>query len=650
MSLEEYGEAMVDKFFGLYARGLRDDATPDHCTVSQNIAYNKRGEIKVRDGTILSIGTTTPVKRMFVAALNHNDTQSIVLTCDGAGNIYRSDTGTVLLNVPGMVDFAAINAFSFTLISPILSAPAASNPVYIWQGAFGNPAADPIPIRPAAGPGPGVGMSGVESGTAGNCDIGVHEFAVSFVTNTGYTTQPGPMTAPPDETTFQAVKVTSTGGFCITLNNIPIGGPQVTERQILATQADQLEFFYAGGQILQGGVLVPWDGVIHDNTTTSITISFFDTDLVISADELFDLLPIIPGGTFSLIGGMAFYHGRVFYWGGEFNLIRVTDAGSTETINNVSGFIQLPDQFDGNDVTNCCNIQDSLYFFKFVGIFSVLDNGGEPSSWQIITVDAGAGCSSCQSLGTINMATPAFPQNQVALVTDFGGLYLFTGAIVQPPLSHKINDIWIGLQNTTHLDGTTLAVDPYGKLIYIAIKGSVNFPGYPNLLVADYNDGLDPDNIKWAVWTFPFSIQSIGMGFFQDQTEVAYRFRIGSSTNIYQVHPGALTDLGQPIVQIWRSFYAAYRLGALNIFRFIRARMPFFDPVQITLYSQDDAFIANPPGFTPPYTAGRDLVREFNFMDEKMAVQLCCNATHGGFTLQRLGIFGKPRFNMRPQV
>jgi hypothetical protein len=607
--------------------------------------FNRRGEAMTRDGSTLSLTTGHANKRQFVANFGHSDL-GIMLTCDGAGNIYRSDTGGILLTVANMVDFAAINVFSWCLISPILSTPSGSNPVYIWSG-LQVMGVDAVPIRVAAGAGPGTGMTGSEPGTAGDCDIGVHQFAVSFITNTGYTTQPGPMTAPPDESTFVSVKVTSTGSKAITLASIPLGPSGTVARQILVTQADQDLFFYAGGRLWTGSAYIPWDGVIHDNTTTTITISFFDTDLAVSGDSLFDLLPVIPGGTFSLIGGMTTYHGRVFYWGGEFNLIRVTVPGSAETIDNVAGFIQLPDQFDGNDVTCSCTLQDSLYFFKATGVFVVVDSGSDPNTWIVVLLDAGAGC-----VGTTSLGIPETPQNQTALLTDFGGLYLFTGSVQQPPLTWKIDDLWKTLWGTTNLAGTMVTVDPYNKLIYVAQTGNaLGVPGYPAILVGDYNDGLDSDNIKWSLWSFPYTINSILMAFFQDGVgDLNFRLRIGSNTAIYKTAPGLLSDSGSAIVCVWRSFYSSTGLGSLNIFRYIRARLPFFDNLKITLFAQDDAFIQQPPGFTVPYAPGRDLVREFNFMDEKCAVQICCNALNGGFTLQRLDIFGKIRFNMRPQV
>ena len=657
MSLEEYEKISITSFKGLFLRGLDDACPPDHSTIAQNLRFNRTGEVATRDGIVSSLVTSSFIVRMFSATFGHSTT--IVLTCDGAGNIYRSDTAGVLLSVPGMVDFAAINVFSFCLISPILSSPTALNPVYIWSGLQVG-GVDSVPIRPAAGVGPGLGMTAVEDSNPGNCTIGVHQIACSLITNTGYTTQPGPLGSPTpplaENPSFAAANVASTGNKSIQISNIPIGPDSTVARQILLTQADQDLFFYGGGQIWNGSAFTKWDGIIHDNITTSIIISFFDTDLAVSADSLFDLLPSIPGGTNSLIAGMTSYHGRVLYWGGEFNLVRVTTPGSSETIDNVNSWVQLPDQFDGNNVTNSCTIQDALYFFKAIGIFSVIDNGGNPNTWVVITIDSGAGCSSATALGTINLSTPANTQNQVALITDFGGIYLFNGSVVQPPLTWKINDLWVNITQYTNLAGTRVAIDPYNKLIYITVLGNVNSGlNYNNILVADYNDGLDSQNIKWSVWTFPYFsnfIGDIGMMKFQDSSENAYRFRIATSNVINKVLPGALDDLGQFIVTIWRSYSMAPKdsLGALNIFRFLRARLPYQDNISINLYAQDGALIRNIPGFNVPYQPGRDLTREFNFMDEKCEVQLCCNAMNGGMTLQRLDVFGKARFNMRPSV
>lgn len=620
MSLENYQRVQISEFKGLYQRGLSDSCPPDHAPVCDNMRFNRKGETQTRYGTKVSFNIGHNVGRMFTATFSHGSV-AIVLTCDGAGNIYRSDTGGVLLNVTNMVDFAAINVFGFCLISPISSVAGAGNSVYIWQGATGG--SDPIPIRLAAGLAPSSSFSAANSGT-GNVDVGVHQFAVSFITNSGFTTQPGPLISG----VFTAVSVTAPGGQEITLTGIPTGPAGTVARQIFVTQADLDLFYYCPG------------GFINDNTTTSITVNFYDTDLAVSADSLFDLLQTIPAGNFGEIAGMEFYHGRVFFWGGEFCLVRASYAGSCESIDNVAGFIQIPDQFDENLVYSSCILQDILYFAKSFGIFSVFDNGGDPSSWQIICVDAGVG--SVGNMGTINLAQPSLPQNNIILLADFGGLYTFTGTITQPPLTWKINDLWLSLVNgSIHpLLGTTIAVDPYGKQIYIYIEGP------NNLLVADYNDGLDPDNIKWSIYTFPWTVTAIGMMFITDSVDTSYKFRVAGGNTIYRLDPTVSTDNGTDISSTYGTFYVSPNLGALNIFRCIRARAAGSGTLAMTAYSEDNTINLTINPFTLTSTPGRDFTQEFNFMNEKCSIQFAGN----NFLLQRVEVFTDARFPMRPSV
>ena len=621
MSLEEYQRVQITEFKGLYQRGLTDSCPPDHAPICQNMRFNRKGETQTRYGTSLSFNIGTPVHRMFVATFNHGAT-TILLTCDGAGNIYRSDTGGVLLNVAGMVDFAAINVYSWCLISPISGTAGGGNNVYIWQGAIGG--GDPVPIRQAAGFAPSGSFAAAETGS-GNVDIGVHQFAVSFITNTAYTTQPGPVSGG----VFTAVTVTSTGGKEIVLTGIPTGPAGTVARQIFVTQADLDLFYYCP------------NGLINDNTTTTLTVNFYDTDLAVSADYLFDLLERIPAGNYGEIAGMEFYHGRVFFWGGEFCLIRATYAGSAESIDNVAGYVQLPDQFDQNIVYASCILQDILYFAKSFGIFSVTDNGGDPSGWSQVCVDAGVG--TVGNLGTINLAQPSLPQNQITLIADFGGFYIFTGSITQPPLSWKVNDLWIQLMNDNAFLGITIAVNPYLKEIYIYFKG-VNY-----LLVADYNDGLDPMSIKWSQHTFPSTLTAIGMAFIQDASTTEYALRLGFGNEVYKLDSTETSDSGTPINSTYSLYYIAPTLGALNIFRFVRGRIVSLvgtTALNIVCSSEDGVLVQTPPGWNILPTPGRDYLREFNFMNEKCSI----NFAGPNFLLQRVEVFCGARFNMRPQV
>ena len=117
------------------------------------------------------------------------------------------------------------------------------------------------------------------------------------------------------------------------------------------------------------------------------------------------------------------------------------------------------------------------------------------------------------------------------------------------------------------------------------------------------------------------------MFFLDGASELAYRFRIGSNNTIYKLLPGTTTDAGTAINAIWCSYYASPNLGALNIFRFMRARILYNDNLTLLLNSEDNTTTANPPGFTTPQTLGRDLTREFNFMNEKCSLQINCSSS-----------------------
>lgn len=628
MSLAEYQRVTIDKFMGLYQRGLADDCPPDHSPNCQNVKFNRNGETETRDGTVQSFNISHNITRMKVATFGND--LNILVTCDGAGNLYRSDTGGVLLSVSNMVDFRLCNIFGFCLISPVLSSPASSNPVYIWQASVSGP--DTVPIRAAAGQPPSSSFSAAETGS-GNCDIGVHQFAVSFVTNSGYTTIPGPYSGTWPNGTFTAVTVTSTGGKSIILTGIPTGPSGTVARQIFTTQADLDLFYYCPG------------GFINDNTTTTITVSFFDTDLAVSADSLFDLIPVIPGGTYGEAGGILFYHQRAFFFGGEFDLVRVSDPGSCESIDNVAGYIQLPTQNDGNITRGAAVLYDVLYFMKGFGIFSAIDNGGDPDTWYVAEVDDGVGAT-MEGLGTINLSQTGQSQNNNLLLGDFGGIYAFNGSVQQPPLTWKINDIWTTIVNTVNIQTSlTIAIDPYNKIIYVLAAG-INY-----ILAGDYNNGLDSQNIKWSKYVFPFTPTAIGMAYITDLSNEEYLLRIGTSgSGVFKINSGSTQDNGSVIDSYYSTYYHAFDIGAVNIFRFIRTRTVGSGTLLRQVFSQDNVLNVTLPTVALSSTNSQDQTLEFNFMTEKCSVQIGTNSGTDNFKLQRLDLWGAVRFPMRPTV
>ena len=137
-------------------------------------------------------------------------------------------------------------------------------------------------IGPAEGP-------SVADGAGGNISPGVHQCVVVFVTRQGYWTQPSP-----------PVSWTAGGGLTVNVTNIPTGPSNIVQRLLGFTGSGGASFYH-----------VPSTMLVDDNTTTSLTIDFNDTDLLsgVSLDYLFSQIEL-PEQL-----GVIDYAERLFWWG-----------------------------------------------------------------------------------------------------------------------------------------------------------------------------------------------------------------------------------------------------------------------------------------------------------------------------------------------
>lgn len=623
MYLDDYAKVTLDKFNGLYDRGNTDEVPQDHASDILNVMFSKNAEVSTRNGTAISLTLGHAVVRQFLATFSNSS--SFVLTCNGAGSIF-SGTGAALLTVANMIDFAAINMYNYCFIAPILSTFSATNYVYIWDGVNAP--------RPAAGFAPSGSFTAANSATVGNITSGVHKFAVSNITNSGFTTRPGPQIAG----TFTPVSVTATGGFKVDLSGIPLGPTGTVARQIFVTQADQEVYFYLAV------------GFINDNTTTAITVDFFDTDLAVSADNLFDLREYIPSAAV-ISGGLSLqkYHGRLLAIGVQFDTVLVSNAGDAESFSNVTGYIQIPSENDGNTVRAACVLYDVLYFTKAVGIFSVQDNGNTPSTWTVVQIDGSVG-SYQGAIGTITGSQPSLASNSVILMANREGIFLFNGTVQRPHLTWKIQDVW-GAINPGKENLVQIAVDAFADLIYVILAtGSSTTPNL--MLVGDFSQGLDEKNIRWSKYSFPWVPISISMMNFQDTDgSFDYYLRLGTSSNLYKLNASYTSDSGTAINSYWQTFLASQDIGALNIFRALRFRTTGVGTLSFTMAGEDGQGAINSTAaqnITLGATPGKDGFCQINFTNEKMSVKFGVNAVNSRFTVQRLDIFCKRLFLSRP--
>jgi hypothetical protein len=614
----------INNFRGLYRRGMADEVPLDHAIQCTNVVFNKRGEYNSRDGLTASVNLGHQVVRSFLATFNNSNLK--LLTLDPTGNLYVDSSGSPVLSIFGMSDFAALNIYNRTYVLPFMTA-GGPEYLYVWDGVNA--------FRRALGAAPSAaGPITCTVGAAGHIDVGTYKFAVSFITNTGFKTQPGVKVGG----VFTPGVFVAPGGTKVNLSNIPTGPTGTVSRQILVTKGNLNQYYYAPG------------GLINDNVTTIATLDFFNSDLAVSADDLFDLLESIPAaGTYGWIDK---YRGRMIVLGGEGDLVRVSNSGDPESFNSVNGYIQIQSEQDGNVVRGTMQLRDILYFTKSVGIYSIQENVGQPPAlWgSPIPIDGGVGAIS-HGISSITGSQPNLSVNDAYVIADFAGLYLFNGTVQQPPLTWKIDDLWKQYVGVGNSGKVTVCINPFDELIYICVIG-MSF-----ILLGDYSEGFNADQIKWSMWQFPADVKSIGLFTYNDVDSFGYYLRvalIGINT-MYKVQPGASnTDFGTAVQTTMQLGFTDLDTAGINVFRGIRirCRRPNVGSnvnLLLTAFGEDNVTSINIPTISVPPIPGLEYFREFNFTGEKMSLLLKTANAGDAIAVQRVDFFGDKLWDMRPQ-
>ena len=478
--MRDHQDVLISDFNGLYQRdGGRDSCPPDHFSDCNNIQFVEGG-FRTRDG----FNTIYPGLSDVIKVYNYPkvaSTSLLVLTADGV--IYDTAfIGTPILSISGMLDFGLAIYAGRAYISPSTTVHGMANEfVYVYLG-------DGTAARKAAGEPPvdadGV-MTAANSGSAGDVEAGVHIFGVVYETNTGFLTQIGPETL---------ATVTAPGSEEVDLSTIPVSpNSYVTHKWIVATRAIN-PALYTGDTRGYQFFFVPGSRIT--NATTTLTVSFFDIELLQDASHLLDILTEIPAGV-----GLTLYRGRIFNWtqepDEEQSNILVSYPGEPEAFDAITGIIQL--QANHQPITICRELRDVLYIFKYAQTFAVTDNGDVPSSWSVITLDQGLGAS-LHGVG-IELDNGGVSTDYL-IITNYSGMYLFNGTFQFPELSWKIADLWNSLEKN-NFQRTEIYVDTILKRIYFIT------PDLALIIMGDYQHGLDLKTVRWTKWTADFQFTSM---------------------------------------------------------------------------------------------------------------------------------------------
>jgi hypothetical protein len=647
-------------------------------------------------------------------ATDSTDTFTWVFLDDNS-NIYLGNHSSPDYNLGGMKDVIELNMFNRTFISPN----AGRSGIWGgWLQIYYNYGGSFI-LRNAAGPAPRQTTAAFAAGntvTDGNTPVGVHLYAIVYQTDTGFQTSPGPkldMTGSPwiftvsagnptvltsaipldfvtgdsiqitgctsawaplnsfwtltvlDELsfsvpldsaafggfsgtitvhgTFTPASVTADGVHTVQLTNIPTGPSYVVQRIVIATQAGGSEFFF-----------IP-NGTIPDNSTTTFDVDFFDTDLVISADYLFDLMEVIPGGT-----GLCKYNGRLVIVGGFFydQTALLSNVSDPESISSVSGYVTIPIENDGNSLVACAILRDILYLFKQVGFWNTQDNGGDPSTWPVNVTDLTVGSYQNGLCGFTTSQSGASDTGDILLITSREGIYIFDGTVRRPELTFKIQDIWNKIPVAYSFGGQNMiqvSQSVWTHQIFIAYPSTSTSAYADAMLVGDYDPipgVLDPIGIRWSRFVFPVTPTAI------KTSDTLYFGSVQDNPGyLFKLDPTQVNDYASTAINNYLTTYLSFiNPGWIHFFKAFRLRINANGTVSVTLYGEDAVASSNTPatGFvlntlasmTTP--AGKEFLQLINFVNEKMSMKIGTNAVNANMNLNRIEIFAQPRWMVRP--
>jgi len=475
-------------------------------------------------------------------------------------------------------------------------------------------------------------VSTVEGVTAGDIDAGRHKFAVIYETESGFLTGFGPLIA----TVFTPTLYDAPGSKQVLITNIPLGPAGTFARHIVATKSGEEAYFF-----------VP-DGDILDNTTTSVTLSFFDSELVESADYLEDQLTEIPACL-----KMVTYGSRAALIGfpnPDGSLVRLSRSGEPEAFDQITGIKQISVD-DQHNLQTGFELRGLLYLGKTLGWFALQDNGLDPAEWdEAISIDKGIS-GYVFGVSDIPNQIEGATRDRV-LIVDASGVLVFDGVFRDPDLTWKIRDIWKRI-NRSLANKIQILDDPVNKNIYLNIPLGLGATDINAILFGDYSEcGSFPNakDIKWTIWRYPQDPLSISIFDLDGKGNPVFRYS-GNAVLYRACRAGdARNDAGTAIVSYIRLPYLAPGdgLGEVNYYGAIRVRSEGAGNLDLTLYGEDNLPLSLPPTILQSLTPAQEYLRLINFKAERMSVQFGMDALDEWFYLTRVRLYGKMWSAQRP--
>lgn len=504
MSFNDHVPFTIDRFMGMYSRPDSDMSTPpDHAQICSDFDFGDesivtRGDIRLAVSLAAApiyieefIRSTGPQSWIYIAA---------------DGNMYHTGAtvpGTPIHTFTAGTYFSMISYADRAYITPhnyVTGILAEFTYVYY----FSNLTATWI-FAPMAAAAPGNGaMTATTSISAGVVSAGNHVIRIAYEYENGFITKFSP-----------GITYNAPGGKAIDLNFVPGGVARVVAVHIIVSpflgtawdgNPDNAEMFF----LTRVAVVTPYP-IFSLNAAGANPVNFYDSQLVSSADTLFDRAESVPAAL-----GLCTFKNRLVLWGMGNSFISLAPAiNSTLFVSDLNE----PEAFDTIDAIRTVNPADGparpiSCCQEFRGVLKVDKrgktyiqaniDGAEPIDWPVADLQDGAlGTPAVNGFAKMEGGETEIHKESI-LVADWTGLHVYQGAYINPefPLTWKIESIWAGISKTV-FPYIQVRIQPTLQKIFVLIPSLYNGGAWAknSILVADYSNGMDYQNIKWSYYT-----------------------------------------------------------------------------------------------------------------------------------------------------
>lgn len=629
----------INQWNGLFARGSADNVPPGFFIDTLNTRFTQ-GEVFTREGsnTFILTGSTAPNFTRIFSYESSGGSRFLGLDYTaGNGSVYDigiGPPGTLIsgAGIPGGFDFSVISFNGRAYVSVHnRTVGISSRAMFVYDPTLAI-------MRSTGGAAPSTNLTPTNSATAGNCEAGTHIISYAFLTDTGFVTAPA-----------VGNTVVCTGGKKIDLASVDVGagGTGTIARIIVATKTIQN---YNGNLLGYPFFIVPSanGGLINDNTTTTGTLSFFDSELVESADYLLDNRAFTPAGI-----GMCEYKGRMVVWGisGDVHSVYLSKPYAPEQFDAVGGFITVDPFGSTEGVRNCFVFRGSLIICKSHKTYITTDNDKDPVTWPIDVIDNGVG-TECFGVGTI--IDSKGQQNDRAFIADYSGLIIFEGYTRRPEGSWLVEDVWKRI-NRIEFDLIQVCCDPINSSFFVSLPldgaSTITHVLYGYYGAAMEDGGFDPKRIKYSLWQFALGSISMFMSLEVTTNEPTLNF-LGTAGNVYIYKQNKIIHSGDhslPYPSYVKLGLLTSKRGWINHFGAVRLRVTGVGTLNTSISGEDGVDNTSLADYTMSLAPGKEVLLTTNFKNEKASIKFATGANVSDrFFINSIQLFAKPLWLTRP--